>query len=133
MSPEGDGRLALVGDLLRVLRVLPSIELQRRRLGLHGVVALARARGMQRGLRSTEGRARLQRVISAVDRRLPDRGNCVRRALLEMALDRGAARERLHAGLRTGGGPRSGHAWLEPEAPAGAPATKSPYDAVIVI
>jgi hypothetical protein len=43
---------------------------------------------------------------------LPDGGNCVRRALLEMALDGGAARDTFHAGLQSQGGPGSGHAWL---------------------
>jgi hypothetical protein len=60
---------------------------------------------------------RLRRIIAAVDRRLPDRGNCVRRALLEMALSPQAAAERLCAGFRSGGGAGSGHAWLESQSP----------------
>jgi len=70
---------------------------------------------------------RLKRVIGAIDRRLPGGKNCVRRALLEIALDGAAAREKFFAGLQTGGGPGSGHAWLESE-----PASDR-YDAVIAI
>jgi len=89
----------------------------------------------QRARRDGE-RGRLRRLISLVDRCLPDGGNCVRRALLEMALDSGAARDTFLAGLQSHGGPRSGHAWL-----ASQPAQdKQPaqhqtdrYDAVISI
>jgi hypothetical protein len=114
-------------DLLRVLRVLPLIEWRRRRLGLHAAVVLSRADAGNRCKRSAEDRARLRRVIGAVDVRMPGGANCVRRALLEMALDGGAARERLFAGLRRGGGKGSGHMWLESD-----PARET-YDAVISI
>ena len=70
---------------------------------------------------------RLKRVIGAVDRRLPGGKNCVRRALLEVALDGAAAREQFFAGLHMGGGPGSGHAWLESDSPT------DRYDAVIAI
>jgi len=40
-------------------------------------------------------------------------GNCYRRALLEMSLDRGAAQESLVLGLSVQGGRLDGHAWLE--------------------
>jgi hypothetical protein len=114
-------------DLFRVLGMLPLVEWKRRRASLHSAVAYARARSGANGARSGAGRARLQRLIRAVDARMPDGGNCVRRALLEMSLDAGAARERLYAGLRTGGGPKSGHAWLESHG-----ATEA-YDAVIAV
>jgi hypothetical protein len=38
--------------------------------------------------------------------------NCLRRALLEIALDRGAAREPVHMGLKLQGTEPTGHAWL---------------------
>ena len=119
--------LGLVADCLRVLGVLPLIELRRRRTSLHAVAAVARGLGEARGARQPARRAGLKRVIGAIDRRLPDGGNCVRRALLEMALDRTAARERLFAGFRSGGGLKSGHAWLESDV------DRSVYDAVITI
>jgi hypothetical protein len=114
-------------DLWRVLRLVPVVDRWRRDLSLHRAVAVARDGGAQRPSRTPSARMRLRRVIGAVDRRLPGGENCVRRALLEMALDGGAARERFLAGLQTGGGPGSGHAWLESE-----PASKR-YDAVIAI
>jgi hypothetical protein len=114
-------------DFLRVLGILPIVEWRRRRLSLHRAVARARADAGKVGARSTVGRARLRRLITAVDARMPGGANCVRRALLEMSLDATAAQERLFAGLKTGGGPRSGHAWLESE-----PVRES-YDAVIAV
>jgi hypothetical protein len=119
--------MTLVADLLRVLRVLPRVEWNRRRLSLHHAVARARVKSARRGTRSVEDRARLQRVIGAVDACLPGGKNCVRRALIEMSLDDTAARERLLAGLKTGGRPRSGHAWLESHS------VRETYDAVIAV
>jgi hypothetical protein len=118
---------AAAWDLLGVLRLVLSVDRWRQDLALHGAVARARYGGTQRPARSPAARIRLKRVIGAVDRRLPGGRNCVRRALLEMALDGGAARERFFAGLQTGGGPGSGHAWLESD-----PAPDR-YDAVIAI
>jgi hypothetical protein len=66
-------------------------------------------------LRSASERSRLRRLIGAIDRRLPDGGNCFRRALIEIALDPESAREPLRFGLRKGGGAKSGHAWLRDE------------------
>jgi hypothetical protein len=114
-------------DLFRVLGVLPLVEWRRRRLSLHGAVASARADSHKRGARSKSARVRLRRFIGAVDARMPGGGNCVRRALIEMSLDAAAGRERLFAGFRTGGGPRSGHAWLESHA------VTETYDAVISV
>jgi hypothetical protein len=72
-------------------------------------------------------RARLQRTIGVVDAFMPGGKNCVRRALIEMSLDGSAARERLLAGLKSGGKPKSGHAWLESHA------VREAYDAVIAV
>jgi hypothetical protein len=70
----------------------------------------------------------LRRLIRAVDARMPGGPNCYRRALLEIGLDAGAAREPLKMGLHPHGGPKSGHAWLgEPE-----PGTES-YEALFEI
>jgi hypothetical protein len=44
-----------------------------------------------------------------------------------MALDADAAKGRFFAGLKIGGGPKSGHAWLESDSPDKA------YDAVVAI
>jgi hypothetical protein len=114
-------------ELLRILGALPFVEWRRRRLSLHDAVARARAGAGKRAARSTAARARLQRWIGRVDARMPGGGNCVRRALLEMTLDSTAAGERLFAGLRSGGGPRSGHAWLESHS------VREKYDAVIAV
>lgn len=113
-------------DLVKVLGLLPLVEAKRRRTGLHEVVALARKLGASRVERPAEDRARLKRVISAVDARVPGGANCVRRALLEIAIDGGAAREEFFAGFKSGGGPKSGHAWLESE-----PCDGASYDAVM--
>jgi hypothetical protein len=96
-------------------------------MGLHGAVARSRRVGSLNRVRPAPERERLQRAISLVDRCLPGGGNCVRRALLEMALDGGAAGEAFLAGLRSEGGPGSGHAWLASHD------TREPYDAVISI
>jgi hypothetical protein len=121
------GTPQVVLDLWRVLRLVPVVDQWRRDLSLHRAVAAARDGGSRRPSRAPAARTRLRRVIGAVDRRLPGGQNCVRRALLEMALDGGAARERFLAGLQTGGGSGSGHAWLESEP------TSKRYDAVIAI
>jgi hypothetical protein len=121
------GSWAGLVEVLRVCRQLPVVEGNRRRIGLHGAVARSRRLGALNPVRPERDRRRLQRAISLVDRCLPGGGNCVRRALLEMALDGGAAGETFHAGLRSEGGPRSGHAWLASHE------TRERYDAVISI
>jgi hypothetical protein len=117
----------LIADFLRVLGVLPLVEWRRRHLSLHDAVAHARVGSGPRATRSATDRARLQRVIGVVDACIPGGRNCVRRALIEMSLDGSAARERLLAGLKTGGRPRSGHAWLESHP------VREAYDAVIAV
>src|SRR5262245_36749623 len=116
---------SVVSDLAELARVaarLPAVEWGRRAQGPEPLVRRLRERGRAARRRTPEDRARLQRVIAAVDRwlrwlrwlRWPLGGgaSCYRRALLEMSLDAGAAEEPLHLGLRVPGGPRSGHAWL---------------------
>ena len=114
-------------DVLRVVGLFPLVEFWRRWTSLHGAVAFARDRGSKRIRRTPDARVRLQRVIRVADRRLPGGANCVRRALLEMALDSGAAHERFRAGLRKGGGVGSGHAWLESQS------STERFDAIIEI
>jgi hypothetical protein len=114
-------------DFLRVLVAIPAIERRRRHLGLHESVALSRSDALKRQKRNSVARMRLRRVIAVVDSMMPDGANCVRRSLTEMALDAGAAEEPLYAGLRRGGGARSGHAWLKSQ-----PVTES-YDVVVSV
>jgi hypothetical protein len=97
-----------------VVVALPGVEWGRRVDGPGPLVARLRERGRTMRERSPLERERLRKVISAIDGRVPGGPNCYRRALLEMSLDGGAARESLHFGLRVPGGPRSGHAWLGP-------------------
>jgi hypothetical protein len=78
--------------------------------------------------RGAVARRRLHRIISLVDRLLPRPANCYRRALVEIAMDAGAATEPLHFGLRAGGGKDSGHAWLGAQ-----PAVGARYDAEFIL
>ena len=109
----------LVADALRVVFLLPRVELRRFREGPGPLVDELRARGRQSRCRSETERADLQRVIGLVDRILPGKPSCYRRALLEIGLDAGAAEETLHMGIRVPGGPRSGHVWLGDRATPG--------------
>jgi hypothetical protein len=101
-----------ISELVRVLRVLPAVERGRRRNGFSALVSRFRARGRTAPEHSKAARARLFRMIRIVDRCMPDGGNCYRRVLLEVALDRFAAEEPIRFGLREHGGPNSGHVWL---------------------
>ena len=96
----------------RVLSVVPGVEFGRITEGPAPLVNRLRSEGRGRRQRTPVERSRLQRVIRYVDACLPDRGNCYRRALLEIALDPDTAEEPLYMGLAAAGGPRSGHAWL---------------------
>jgi hypothetical protein len=113
-------------EILRVVLIVPRVELERRQSSLHRAVDTIRRHASPRR-RSLEARGRLRRAIAIVDARLPGGPNCVRRSLLEMALDRGAADEKLFAGFVSRGGLKSGHAWLESEL------VQRRYDAVIAI
>jgi len=126
----GRGRLRTLVEMARVVVAVPGVEIDRRRSSLHQAVRMVRQRSSGRAERSLEGRRRLRRAIALVDARLPGGPNCVRRSLLEMALDAGAAREKLLAGFVSGGGKKSGHAWLEFES---GPRFDDKFDAVIAI
>jgi len=116
-------------EIARVVVAVPRVEIDRRRSSLHRAVQLMRQRSWGRAERSLDGRRRLRRAIAFVDARLPGGPNCVRRSLLEMALDSGAANEKLLAGFVSGGGKNSGHAWLESEPVQ----VQDKFDAVIAI
>jgi len=124
------GTLRTLVEMARVLVTVPRVEIDRRRSSLHHAVRIMRQRSSKRAARSLEGRRRLRSAIAFVDARLPGGPNCVRRSLLEMALDAGAAREKLLAGFVSGGGKKSGHAWLEFES---GPEVDDKFDAVIAI
>lgn len=115
-------------DLLRVVAMVPRVEIGRRFRGPSQLLPALRRRGARAAIRSATARVGLRRVIWFVDRLLTPRGgDCYRRALLEVALDPQAAAEPLMIGLRAGGRTRSGHVWLgsaTTEAPAGVPGAR---------
>jgi Transglutaminase-like superfamily len=114
-------------DLIWASLIVPFVELLRNGTSLHRATRIARA--LSHGVpRSPEGRLKLRRAIAAVDARFPDGGNCLRRSLLEIALDAGAAAETLYAGFQARGGRNSGHAWL-----ASHPDQAERYDAVVTL
>ena len=83
-------------------------------------MAKQRRLGGQRRVRDAAERARLRRMIVLIDRLFAGGPNCYRRALVEMAMDGGAAMERLHMGLNTGATTATGHAWLDSSPDKGA-------------
>jgi hypothetical protein len=117
----------LAAEIARVVLALPEVEANRRLTSPQRAASAARRRGLRASVRTAEDRARLRHAIALVDGWIPGAGNCLRRSLLEMTLDAGAARERLLAGFKAGGVPASGHAWLESQKVA------ESYDAVISI
>jgi hypothetical protein len=106
-------------DPIRALGWLFRAERSKRRTGPTAVVAVFRAAGMRAPSRSPSERARLRSLIRRLDHYFPAGPNCYRRALVEIAMDAGAAREPLHLGLNLS--PRAGgHAWLSSDAADGA-------------
>lgn len=97
-------------EVCRVLQVLSRVEAARQR---HGPQALlARLRRQAHGAPQRHSRTCLRRAIRWVDARVAGGGNCYRRALLEMALDRGAAAEPMLLGFDMQDDRLAGHAWL---------------------
>jgi hypothetical protein len=115
-------------DICQIAIALPVAELWRRSAGPATSAKRARAWGRWRVARNPDEGARLRRLIRVIDTRLPDSGNCYRRALAEMALDPDSAAESLHFGVIRSGGPKSGHAWLASDEPQ-----SSHYDAEFII
>ncbi len=126
-----DETLALVAEMMRVLSIAARVEADRQREGPMPLLEKLRREGRARRRRPDQDRARLVRAIGIVDRFFPGGGNCYRRVLLESALDRGAAVERVFMGLKHDGGPGSGHAYFAREAAEQPPA--SSFDVVFEI
>jgi hypothetical protein len=112
---------AFLRDLYLVLKNAPGVERGRRSRGPAFLLNDLRARGSRGVIRTPRESARLAKIVRLVDACFPGGGNCYRRALLEIAIDPHAAAQPLRLGLRSGGGPRSGHAWIgiDNEAAAG--------------
>lgn len=104
---------ALAREIAQALRVLPAVERARRRAAPAEAIAWARTRGARAPRRGPLGRARLEHAIAWVDAAVPTGPSCYRRTLLETALDRGAAEEKIALGLDVGA---TGHAWIVPSA-----------------
>ena len=90
-------------ELLRALAVIQDAERLRLRKSTEEAVAAMRARGQGEQARGPIGRARLRRAIGWADAFFPAGGNCLRRVLIELGLDSGAASEPLAFGLDVGG------------------------------
>jgi Transglutaminase-like superfamily len=112
LGPGFSSLEGVLGDGLRIVALLPLVEIARRRFGPRPLVGALRDLGSRGKRRSDSDRLLLRRLIGAIDRRLPDGGNCFRRTLLEIGLDPASAQEPVYFGLRKQGGPKSGHAWL---------------------
>ena len=118
--------LRALPDLLSAWVLEPTVERARVKEGPVPLIEALRRQGRTRPGRDEAGRARLREAIALAERlrgRIP---NCYRRVLLEIALDAGAARERVFLALDSGGGPGSGHAYLQSHPDAGG----TSYDAV---
>jgi hypothetical protein len=104
--------VVLAAELGRVLAAVLEVEIGRHIMGPKPLLKKFRSRGARVRKRNPIDRARLRRAIGWVDARCLGGPNCYRRALLEVALDRGAAAEPFRMGLKAHGGVGSGHAWL---------------------
>lgn len=102
--------LALSVELARALRVAREAERLRMTAGPAEAIATQRAKGRRRPRRDAIARRRLRTAVSWLDARWPGGGNCFRRVLIELALDAGAAEERLVFGLDVG---KTGHVAFE--------------------
>lgn len=118
----------LLAEVARVLAILVPAERDRLLLGTRPAVERARSRGARSSLRDARARARLRRAVALLDARCPGGPNCLRRALLEASLDRGAAREPIYLHLSAAGGPGASHARL-----ASVPADGRRYDATFAV
>jgi hypothetical protein len=125
VSPRTRYWTAFALDLGHVLWILPRVERGRRRGSPGDVLEAMRARGKRARRRSERSQRRLARAIGWVDRLGPGGPNCLRRALLRVALDPVAAEMDVVLGLNVTtarSGERSdttGHAWVENAEPDG--------------
>lgn len=106
----------LLVEVCRALWALPAIEWARRHEGPRRLVEGLRRVSSPKTPRDPAQRDRLRRAIHLVDAACLRR-NCLRRALLEVALDAGAAREPLYLGFRREPEGIQGHAWLGSSVP----------------
>lgn len=120
--------LATFRDALEVAILAVRVNRDRSHRGPEDLVRALRLRGAKLRTRTETERARLQRLVRFVDSLFPSGPNCYRRALVEIAMDAGAAAEPLHMGLQADGGFNSGHAWLE-----SSPDPSRSYDAEFVV
>lgn len=104
-----DGIFGAAVEAARVLSMLPRVERARQKAGPAALAAAMRLLSEGAPHRDPVERARLRGTIASCDRMVPFGAGCYRRALLEMALDAGAAEEPLVLGLRRHG---LGHAWV---------------------
>jgi hypothetical protein len=114
--------------LFRTAILASKLNRARARRGPRELALTVRRLGRTAPRRSQVERAKLRRIIRLVDSLFPSGPNCYRRALVEMAMDAGAAAEPLHMGLKAAGGRNSGHAWLASERD-----TTERYDAEFVV
>lgn len=110
------------------MAMLPIAELLRTCCGPNRAVRVARAVGQRVGSRAPQTRNVRLQAVNRVDAHVPRGGNCYRRVLMHVLMDRDAARQPVMFGLQGGGGHRSGHAWLADAEDADAMAAQ--YDAV---
>jgi SAM-dependent methyltransferase len=120
--PPAGGIFDAAVETVRVLSVLPQVERARRKAGPAELAATMRLLSEGAPRRAPLERARLRSTIAWCDQVVPFGAGCYRRALLEMALDAGAAQEPLVLGLRRHG---LGHAWV------GAADTEESFDTVV--
>ena len=99
---------AFLVELARTLRVARACEKARTRMTPEEAVRNAQQLGKLARSRGPLGRARLRRAISWVDAAMGE--NCYRRVLLEVALDGGAACEKVVFSLDVG---KKGHVALD--------------------
>jgi hypothetical protein len=112
-------------DFLRVVAAARWVEQVRLEKGPRLAMEVVRSVGATKADRGPAGRFQLARIVRVVDRLFSGGPICYRRALLEAALDSGAAAEPLMMGFRTADGSCEGHAWL------GSDASASSYDVVV--
>ncbi len=97
-------------EVARVARRVRAIDARRLHDTPERVLTELRASGSTMKRRGPIGRARLRRAIGWVDAMVPGGPNCLRRVLLEVALDEGAANETVVFGLDVGS---TGHVAFE--------------------
>jgi hypothetical protein len=107
-------------EILRVLSVAARVEQARTNEGPTPLLTRLRVEGTGGLTRTPQQRRGLRRAVDLVDRFFPGGPNCYRRVLLEVALDAGAARDRVCLGLRAGGGSGTGHAYFAADGPGDA-------------